>query len=112
MVSWYAFFLAPFAYTQTRLEKEYFCMFAWFCIVTEILSLLEVPAGIIRGMSIGFTGIMTRAFVASRYYQYKNYDKCPTNRNTFSTICIAFIGFFISLIPAIVIQIIFGGQGG
>ncbi|BAY42008.1 hypothetical protein NIES2111_64040 (plasmid) [Nostoc sp. NIES-2111] len=104
MFSWYAFFLAPFAFTQTKLARDYFVFIS---IIFAIYCLLQLPTYISTGISAGVRLAMSQAFTFSRYYQYKTYGKCPHNRNVFSTICLGLIGYFLALIPGIIITMLF-----
>ncbi|WP_066425079.1 hypothetical protein [Anabaena sp. 4-3] len=102
MFSWYAFFLGIFAFTQTRLEKDYLI---YISIVIVIISFMP-PTPFDTGFGIGASFYFSQVFVFSRYYQYKNHGRCPSNRNTFSTICISLIYGFLLLIVSGIIQII------
>lgn len=100
MFSWYAFFLAIFAFTQTRLEKDYLI---YISIFIGIFSLI-LPTPFDTGIGIGANFYFSQVFVFSRYYQYKTYGRCASNRSTFSTICISLIYWFPIIIVSGIIQ--------
>lgn len=104
MFSWYAFFLTPFAFTQTKLARDYFIFLS---IVIAIQCLLQLPNSISTGIGVGVRLAMSQAFTFSRYYQYKTYGRCPHNRNVFSTICLSLIFYCLALIPGIIITMLF-----
>ena len=99
--SWYAFFLAPFAFAQTRLAKDYSIMVL---IILTIISFL--PPGLSYITEIAFSVVISQVFVCTRYYQYKTYGRCPSNRNIFSTICLGLIIRVLIQIPSIIISIL------
>ncbi|MFW9264703.1 hypothetical protein [Nostoc sp. CALU 546] len=102
MFSWYAFWLGIFAFTQTKLEKDYLIYFSSFIVIISLLP----PNPFDTGLGLGASIFLSRAFVFSRYYQYKNYGRCPSNRNTFSAIFISLIYFCILVIVSAIIQTI------
>jgi hypothetical protein len=102
MFSWYAFVLGPFAFTQTKLAKDYF-------IVLGIISIIEsfMPTSwrsVEKAMDISFNICMSYIFIFSRYYQYQSFGKNPSRKNVFSTICFGFIWTIIAVIPGLVIE--------
>lgn len=104
MFSWYAFFLGIFAFTQTKLEKDFF---KYTSIFIGVFSLIP-PTPFDTGIGIGAGFYFSQVFVFSRYYQYKTYGRCSNNRNTFSTICISLIyWFFIVMVSGIVQAILY-----
>ena len=95
MFSWYAFFLAICAFLQTKLEIDYLK----FITITLVIAAFLPPSIINSYMIDSILGLtinifMGKVFIFSRYYQYKNYGRCPSNRSTFSTICLSLIYFF------------------
>ncbi len=90
MFSWYALFLGIFAFTQTKLEKDFLKYTSIFIVIFSLIPLTPFDTGI----GIGANFYFSQVFVFSRYYQYKTYGKCASNRSTFSTICISLIYWF------------------
>ncbi|MBD2694907.1 hypothetical protein [Anabaena catenula] len=105
MFSIYAFFLSGYAFTQTKLEKDYFIVASiYYSMNAGIYAIISNPMlNIAIGLS--FQTVMSQAFVFSRYYQYNTYDRCPSNRSVFSTICLLLIYGSIAQIPAMIIYI-------
>lgn len=106
MFSWYGFFLSSFAFTHSRLAKDFYILL---CIHATTISLL--PPEYLESSLTNITGLvvtyfMSQIFVFSRYYQYKTYGRCPSNRNIFSTICLSIIYFCLAVIPGGIIQVI------
>ncbi|GCL39704.1 hypothetical protein SR1949_48320 [Sphaerospermopsis reniformis] len=100
MFSWYAFFLGICAFLQTRLQKDYI---AYASIIIIFLSLIP-PTPFDYGFGLGIAFYFSQCFVFTRYYQYKTHGRCPTNRNTFSVICLSLIYSFPIIIAEFIIQ--------
>jgi hypothetical protein len=91
LFSWYAFSFPMFAFFQVRLEKDYLKFITIFILISSLIPsipILDLSLGILINIFVG------KLFVFSRYYQYKTYGKCPTNRNFFSIICYSLIYLF------------------
>lgn len=106
MFSWYGFWLGIFAFVHTRLEKDYLI---YASIINLIISLIPpTPFDFLLGLGICF--YFSQCFVFTRYYQYKTHGRCPSNRNTFSTICLSLIyGFGLAIILVIIQSILYPG---
>lgn len=104
MFSWYGFWLAIFAFVQTRLEKDYLICT---CIITLVISGLPATA-LDYVFALGVNICAAQCFVFTRYYQYKNFGRCPSNRNTFSTICLSLVYVFgLTIVSAIIQEILY-----
>jgi len=105
-VSWYAYFLSPFAFGQTRLELAYIVVALPLFIVTSLLGALIfrfVPLSLHRELVynvilITVLGVISMFFIHSRYYQYAT-KKIPENRNVFMTILLGVLIWFVCQIP-------------
>ena len=109
MFSWYGFFLPSFAFTQTRLAKDFYIVLCIYTTTITIFWLLPEYSGSsltnVTGLVLRY--FMSQIFVFSRYYQYKSHGRCPSNRNIFSTICLSIIYLCLAVIPRVIIQSIF-----
>jgi hypothetical protein len=102
MFSWYAFFFAICAFLQTKLEIDYLK----FITITIVIAAF-LPASIIDSiLGLAINIFMGKVFIFSRYYQYKNYGRCPSNRSIFSTICLSLIYLFGMTLFIGVVQVI------
>jgi hypothetical protein len=92
LFSWYAFSFPMFAFFQVRLERDYLKLITIILLIVTLIPSLPILPDLFLGILINiFVG---KIFVFSRYYQYKTYGKCPTNRNIFSVICFSLIYLF------------------
>jgi hypothetical protein len=106
MFSWYGFWLGIFAFIQTRLETDYLI---YISIIVVILSLIPQTA-FNYVVGLGFNIYIGQCFVFTRYYQYKTFGRCPSNRNTFSTICLSLIYYFgLVIVESIIQSILYPG---
>ena len=94
--SWYAFFFAPYSFTQTRMGKDYFIILTGVLVLVYLIPESWTP--IIRGMGTAFSFFISQVFVFSRYHQYQEFGRCPPSRSLFSTIALGSIGLFCSIL--------------
>lgn len=108
MFSFYAFFLSPFAFAQTKIAKDYFIIISIYMILVSLLPPQLSPL-VNKALSYTFSYIISQMFTFSRYYQYQMFGECSSNRNIFSTICLGFILLFAASFPGVIISILLYG---
>lgn len=96
--SWYAWFFAPYSFTQTRMGKDYFIILTGLIVVIYLIP--DSWALVIKAITTTCSILISKIFVFSRYYQYQEFGRCPPSRSLFSTIALGSIGLFCSILLA------------
>lgn len=96
--SWYAWFFAPYSFTQARMGKDYFIILTG--LIIFICLIPESWTSIVRVITTAFSFFISKIFIFSRYHQYQEFGRCPPSRSLFATIALGSIGLFCSILLA------------